>query len=59
VKLRHDNVLIAAFFCMCNRYVDGLATWAPQDADAYRQRAAFVARDGYVRAMKVYIKTWR
>ena len=52
-------MLIAAFFCMCNRYVDGLATWAPQDADAYRQRAAFVARDGYVRAMKVYIKTWR
>jgi len=24
----HDTVLIAAVFCMCNRYVDGLATWA-------------------------------
>ena len=27
----HDTVLIAAAFCMYNRYVDGLATWAPQD----------------------------
>ena len=26
----HDTVLIAAAFCMYNRYVDGLATWAPQ-----------------------------
>ena len=43
----HDTVLIAAVFCMCNRYVDGLATWAPDDADFYRQRAAIVARNGY------------
>ena len=27
----HDTVLIAASFCMFNRYVDGLATWAPAD----------------------------
>ena len=27
----HDTVLIAAAFCMFNRYVDGLNTWAPQD----------------------------
>jgi len=40
-------VLIAAVFCMCNRYVDGLATWAPDDADFYRQRAALVAEHGY------------
>jgi len=53
----HDTVLIAAVFCMCNRYVDGLATWAPHDADTYRQRAAAVARDGYVQAMQAYIKT--
>ena len=26
----HDTVLIAAAFCMYNRYVDGLATWAPR-----------------------------
>ena len=43
----HDTVLIAAVFCMCNRYVDGLATWAPDDPDYYRQRAALVAKDGY------------
>jgi uncharacterized peroxidase-related enzyme len=44
----HDTVLIAAVFCMCNRYVDGLATWAPDDPDFYRQRAAIVATKGYV-----------
>jgi uncharacterized peroxidase-related enzyme len=44
----HDTVLIAAAFCMYNRYVDGLATWAPTDPDAYRERAAKVARDGYL-----------
>lgn len=44
----HDTVLIAAAFCMYNRYVDGLATWAPTDADGYRERAAKVARAGYL-----------
>jgi len=44
----HDTVLIAAVFCMCNRYVDGLATWAPVDPEFYRQRAALVAANGYV-----------
>jgi uncharacterized peroxidase-related enzyme len=43
----HDTVLIAAVFCMCNRYVDGLATWAPDDPAFYRQRAAMVAENGY------------
>jgi uncharacterized peroxidase-related enzyme len=43
----HDTVLIAAAFCMFNRYVDGLATWAPEDPESYRQRAAGVVRDGY------------
>jgi uncharacterized peroxidase-related enzyme len=43
----HDTVLIAAVFCLCNRYVDGLATWAPRDPDFYRQRAALVAEHGY------------
>ncbi len=46
----HDTVLIAAVFCLCNRYVDGLATWAPEDPDFYRQRAAMVATKGYVAA---------
>ena len=46
----HDTVLIAAAFCMFNRYVDGLATWAPDDRDFYRQRAAIVAEHGYAAA---------
>ena len=32
----HDTVLIAAAFCMYNRYVDGLATWAPTDPAGLR-----------------------
>ena len=46
----HDTVLIAAAFCMYNRYVDGLATWQPEDPGLYRERGAMVARDGYVAA---------
>jgi uncharacterized peroxidase-related enzyme len=46
----HDTVLIAAAFCMYNRYVDGLATWAPDDAEMYRERGKMVAREGYVAA---------
>jgi hypothetical protein len=43
----HDTVLIAAAFCMYNRYVDGLATWAPtDDPEGFRERAASVARNG-------------
>jgi uncharacterized peroxidase-related enzyme len=45
----HDTVLIAAAFCMYNRYVDGLATWAPSDPASYRARAAAVAEGGYNR----------
>jgi uncharacterized peroxidase-related enzyme len=43
----HDTVLIAAVFCMCNRYVDGLGTWAPQDPGIYRDRAAQIVEHGY------------
>src|SRR3954465_10895463 len=43
----HDAVLIAAVFCLCNRYVDGLATWTPEDPEFYRQRAAVLAQHGY------------
>jgi uncharacterized peroxidase-related enzyme len=49
----HDTVLIAAMFCMCNRYVDGLATWASDDPAFYRARAALVAENGYVAATLV------
>jgi uncharacterized peroxidase-related enzyme len=43
----HDTVLIAAAFCMYNRYVDGLATWQPQDERMYAQMGAHLAREGY------------
>ncbi len=43
----HDAVLIAAAFCMFNRYVDGLSTWAPAELGSYRARAPSVAADGY------------
>lgn len=44
----HDTVLIAAAFCMFNRYVDGLATWAPADREIYVQRAKMRAEEGYL-----------
>ena len=44
----HDTVLIAAAFCMFNRYVDGLATWQPHDPDVYREIGQHTARLGYV-----------
>jgi len=44
----HDTVLIAAAFCMYNRYVDGLAAWTPTDPEGYRDRARLVATHGYL-----------
>jgi uncharacterized peroxidase-related enzyme len=44
----HDTVLIAAAFCMFNRYVDGLDTWAPEDRDMYIQRGPRRAEEGYL-----------
>jgi len=51
----HDTVLIAAAFCMFNRYVDGLATTQPRDEEMYRERGKRVARDGYVTVSKEYL----
>ncbi len=45
----HDAVLIAAAFCMFNRYVDGLATFTPRDEESYDQMGQRMARDGYAR----------
>jgi len=44
----HDTVLIAAAFCMFNRYVDGLATWTPTDPAVYRQMAERMVEHGYL-----------
>jgi uncharacterized peroxidase-related enzyme len=43
----HDTVLIAAAFCMYNRYVDGLATWAPDDPAVYDAIGKQRASEGY------------
>jgi uncharacterized peroxidase-related enzyme len=51
----HDTVLIAAAFCMYNRYVDGLATIQPRDEALYRERGRQVAREGYVAVSKTYL----
>ena len=51
----HDTVLIAAAFCMFNRYVDGLATWMPDDPAMFRQRAALVAEHGYSTANPISV----
>lgn len=43
----HDTVLIAAAFCMFNRYVDGLGTHTPDDKSVYDERGAALAEKGY------------
>lgn len=43
----HDSVLIAAAFCMFNRYVDGLATIAPEDPAVYAVGAQLLVEGGY------------
>lgn len=48
----HDTVLIAAMFCMYNRYVDGLATWTPKDPALYDEMGQRLASHGYARASK-------
>jgi uncharacterized peroxidase-related enzyme len=51
----HDTVLIAAAFCMYNRYVDGLGTTQPRDEAMYRERGKMVAREGYISVSKTYL----
>lgn len=43
----HDTVLIAAAFCMFNRYVNGLATELPADPSYYGRSAERIVRRGY------------
>jgi uncharacterized peroxidase-related enzyme len=51
----HDTVLIAAAFCIYNRYVDGLGTTQPHDEALYRERGKKVAREGYISVSKTYL----
>ena len=43
----HDTVLIAAAFCMYNRYVDGLGTWQPRNSEMYAEMGKHMAEKGY------------
>ena len=44
----HDAVLIAAVFCMFNRYVDGLASFTPTDPDVYAEMGKRMVANGYI-----------
>jgi uncharacterized peroxidase-related enzyme len=54
----HDTVLIAAAFCMFNRYVDGLATWTPDDSTAYEEMGRRIAKEGYLRRNEAAPPDW-
>jgi uncharacterized peroxidase-related enzyme len=50
----HDTVLIAALFCMYNRYVDGLATRLPDTSQYYNTLAERLVTNGYKRLPQGY-----
>ena len=50
----HDTVLIAALFCLYNRYVDGLSTVTPSDPTYYQGLADRIVNHGYTRMPEVY-----
>lgn len=47
----HDTVLIAAAFCMYNRYVSGLATALPTAPDYYEEAGRRITAHGYAAAV--------
>ncbi len=51
-RMIHDTVLIAAAFCMFNRYVDGLATWRPEEVGFYAHTGKMLADEGYLNSIK-------
>jgi len=50
----HDTVLIAALFCLYNRYVDGLATVTPSDPNCYKGLGKRLKSNGYNRLPQGY-----
>lgn len=50
----HDTVLIAALFCLYNRYVDGLGTLEPENPEYYKALASRLATNGYKRLPQGY-----
>jgi uncharacterized peroxidase-related enzyme len=50
-RMIHDTVLIAAAFCMYNRYVDGLSTLSPRDPALYEATGRRLAANGYLNSV--------
>lgn len=50
----HDTVLIAALFCLYNRYVDGLGTALPNDPSYYNTLGDRIVNHGYTRLPQGY-----
>jgi len=50
----HDTVLIAALFCLYNRYVDGLSTVTPADPNFYKGLGKRLKDHGYNRLPQGY-----
>jgi hypothetical protein len=50
----HDTVLIAALFCLYNKYVDGLATVTPKDPGYYKGLGERLINHGYNRLPQGY-----
>lgn len=50
----HDTVLIAALFCLYNRYVDGLSTVTPTDPAFYQGLGERLKTNGYNRLPQGY-----
>ncbi|MBZ5855918.1 carboxymuconolactone decarboxylase family protein [Flavihumibacter profundi] len=50
----HDTVLIAALFCLYNRYVDGLSTVTPTDPAFYNGLGERLKANGYNRLPQGY-----
>ena len=50
----HDTVLIAALFCLYNRYVDGMATSLPSKPEYFATLAERLVNHGYTRLPQGY-----
>jgi uncharacterized peroxidase-related enzyme len=50
----HDTVLIAALFCLYNKYVDGLASVTPTDPAFYDRLANILKNSGYLPSANRY-----
>ncbi|MDR6561167.1 MULTISPECIES: peroxidase-related enzyme [unclassified Arcicella] len=50
----HDTVLIAALFCLYNKYVDGLASVTPAEPAFYERLGQRITTNGYNRVPAIY-----